>query len=313
MRKLILLIALLAAVPAFAQERPIAGTTVQTTDTTANSVLAGCAVGSTTCTGGVKAGLVTLATGQAGATGPTVYANATQLVWAGGSAGYLWNATNNSTALMTLTNAGLLTLSGSATHAITATFNSTLGWTVTNSSNGGSANSAMSLVNDGGTQGILMQAGTTYTGVAAYQAATALRGTAANGIHIAAEHASGGIKFYTGGTNLRWGINSAGDHLFGASSHISDSSGTPVIASGFGSGANTIAGADYAFVVNSGGAAGVTGTVTFGHTWSTAPVCVAANSAASSAIVIGTTTTTVTLTVGTGTLATPVYVLCRGY
>jgi len=126
--------------------------------------------------------------------------------------------------------------------------------------------------------------------------------------------ASSGIGFFTNNTNTeRWGINSAGDHTFGSSSHIADSSGTPVIASGFGSSGNSIAGNDYAFAVSSGGSAGVTGTVTFGHTFSSAPVCVAANSAASSAIVVSTTTTQVTLTVGTGTLATPVYVLCRGY
>lgn len=39
-----------------AQPRPGAFTTVQTTDTTANSLLVGCAVGSTSCTGGIKAG-----------------------------------------------------------------------------------------------------------------------------------------------------------------------------------------------------------------------------------------------------------------
>jgi hypothetical protein len=39
-----------------AQPRPMAATTLTTTDTTANSMLVGCAVGSTTCTGGVKAG-----------------------------------------------------------------------------------------------------------------------------------------------------------------------------------------------------------------------------------------------------------------
>jgi hypothetical protein len=307
MRKLILLIALLVAVPAFAQERPIAGTTVQTTDTTANSVLVGCAVGSTTCTGGVKAGPIvgstlTGSTTDAGVGSQTVLAT---LARTGGSSatstermgGFVFSDANNAT--LTGGMAGVReNPSGNFLGGITLFVHTTSGSAATDFS------------------GLTEVARINSTGLLSLRANLAtvgLEGNGTNGIGIGATNGSGAIRFYTGGTTLRWGINAAGDHTFGASSHISDSSGTPVIASGFGSGANTIAGADYAFIVNSGGAAGVTGTVTFGHTWTTAPVCVASNSAASSAIVVGTTTTTVTLTVGTGTLASPVYVLCRSY
>jgi hypothetical protein len=59
MRRLALLfLVLLTASPAAAQH-PLLATTVQTTDTSVNSVLVGCTVGSTTCTGGIKAGPVT--------------------------------------------------------------------------------------------------------------------------------------------------------------------------------------------------------------------------------------------------------------
>lgn len=51
----------LTAAPASAQ-RPAVYSTLQTTDTTANSILAGCVVGSTTCTGGIKGGALVIDT-----------------------------------------------------------------------------------------------------------------------------------------------------------------------------------------------------------------------------------------------------------
>jgi hypothetical protein len=55
---IVLLLALSAS--AQAQNRPLVGSTVQTTDTSANSLLVGCSVGSVSCTGGIKAGPATL-------------------------------------------------------------------------------------------------------------------------------------------------------------------------------------------------------------------------------------------------------------
>lgn len=86
-----LIVLLLWTACAHAQVRPGAFTTVTTTDTTANSVLVGCTVGSTSCTGGVKAGSLALVTplpvtsgglGLAAATaGDVLYASGAN-VWA---------------------------------------------------------------------------------------------------------------------------------------------------------------------------------------------------------------------------------------
>lgn len=70
MRRLFWLLTLvLVPATAGAQLRPGAFTTLQTTDTTssatANSVLVGCALGSTTCTGGIKGGTLRLSAGIA--------------------------------------------------------------------------------------------------------------------------------------------------------------------------------------------------------------------------------------------------------
>jgi hypothetical protein len=120
------------------------------------------------------------------------------------------------------------------------------------------------------------------------------------------------ISFATNGAK-RWGINAAGDFTFGASSHIADSSGTPTITSGFGT-SPTIAGADYAFVVALGTTPGVSGTVGFGHTFSTAPVCVLSSDAGSTPF-ISTISTTQIAIVGLSGLAagTKLWVHCRGY
>jgi hypothetical protein len=57
MKKLLLILSLLALpTVARAQERPIAASTLQTTDTTTSSVKVGCAIGSSTCTGGILFG-----------------------------------------------------------------------------------------------------------------------------------------------------------------------------------------------------------------------------------------------------------------
>lgn len=66
MRKILWLILVLTLVPvadAWAQVRPGSFTAVTTTDTSANSLLVGCAVGSTTCSGGIKSGAIVSASG----------------------------------------------------------------------------------------------------------------------------------------------------------------------------------------------------------------------------------------------------------
>src|SRR5262249_37296402 len=96
-------------------------------------------------------------------------------------------------------------------------------------------------------------------------------GTAVNAVIYAVS--GSGIKFYANAA-LKWGINSSGDFTFGSSSHICDSAGTPTLGSGFGTGA-TIVGTDYAFLITcgtTGGGTGNGGNVTFGHTFSAAPI-----------------------------------------
>jgi hypothetical protein len=61
-RVLLSLLLVLGLAGSAAAQHPLLGTTLQTTDTSANSVLVGCTVGSTTCTGGVKAGAIASAT-----------------------------------------------------------------------------------------------------------------------------------------------------------------------------------------------------------------------------------------------------------
>ncbi len=79
--RFLLLLAVLASATAGleAQQRAIAARTVQTTDTTANSVLIGCPVGSLLCTGGLKAGTVVLS-GTGGVTVATGVNGAVQSI-----------------------------------------------------------------------------------------------------------------------------------------------------------------------------------------------------------------------------------------
>ena len=146
------------------------------------------------------------------------------------------------------------------------------------------------------------------------QAGAALSGTGAGGLSVVASHASGAIRFYAGGTAIRWGINAAGDFTLGPSAKIADSSGTPTC----GAGCSGIAGTDYAFrYADAGGAV-----INFGHTWSTAPVCVANSETVTMpgshfryyAVVTTTTTATVAFN---GDLAGGgngnVSILCRSY
>lgn len=79
MKRLLLTLAfLLLPSQTFAQLAPIAATTVQTTNTGAESLKVGCAVGSSTCTGGIKAGAID-ASGTMAVTGTTTLSSS--LTW----------------------------------------------------------------------------------------------------------------------------------------------------------------------------------------------------------------------------------------
>jgi hypothetical protein len=85
------------------------------------------------------------------------------------------------------------------------------------------------------------------------------------------------IDFYTNGsTSARWGINITGDLTFGASKHIYLSAGSPTLTTCTNCGAGaTITGTDNDFVIYAPNATGgnLTITVTFGHTFSSTPIC----------------------------------------
>lgn len=225
---------------------------------------------------------------------------------------YTQNAAASLTRQLTIGSTGLVAMVGAGAHTIAASTNAVLGWTITNSSNGTGAASSITLTNDGATSGVLQHASSGYTTTAAYQAATALRGTATNGVHIAAEHASGPIKFYSGGGTLRWGINSAGDLTFGASNHTFQNVGTPGIGS---AGTSSIGGIDAAFII---GCSGVftTPVISFGHTWTTAPVVSITGSVDTDIIINALSTTSITLQrTGLAAFTTPqtIHVTCTGY
>jgi hypothetical protein len=144
---LIVLLVALATAPVGAQLRAGVFTTVQTTSTTVNSLLIGCALGSTTCTGGIKAGQISLASGMAisGATISTagivigsavpalltnaLYNDAGTLKWNGVAlaTGSSVSGTTNTIAVFTSSTAlgdSIITQSGS-TATVTGTLNAT--------------------------------------------------------------------------------------------------------------------------------------------------------------------------------------------
>lgn len=246
-------------IPVAAQVRAGLFSTLVTTDTTANSLLVGGAVGGSTGTGGIKAGPIT----------STTNANATHLV----------TISNPNAGTAAIAN---LTLAGSA----------------------GAGN--------------LYQFGGGYTTSGRFvQDSLLLESGGAGGLGLSSVNAAGGIKEYTGATpTLRWGINPAGDRTFGASSHIADSNGTPVIGSGWGGGTPSVSGTDYAFVVTFGTAPGTiaAGTITFGHTFSSGPTCVSGGTTGTPTSFSITTSTTVAtfVAVGPASAGGTVSVLCRG-
>lgn len=167
-------------------------------------------------------------------------------------------------------------------------------------------------------------AGTTTTQMQAYsqsytsgtfdqQSGGVLSNDGAGGLSIINNNAAGLIRFYTGGTNLRWGVNAAGDWTFGASSHLADSNGTPTYSSGFGGSLASLTGTDYAFLAQSSSSANTGGVINFGHTWSNGAICVA-SSDPTNAVLVNTTasTTQVQISYSSGTNR-QFTVLCRGY
>lgn len=246
-----------------AQERPVAVSTLTTTDNGTSSVCVGCTVGTTVASGTLKAGAITLAN-----TGTALTASSAN------------NGTNRIN--------------------------------VTNTTSNTAANADYRL--EAGTNVAVLAAFSQGYTTSTFQIAssTKLEATGAGGLNFVTSHASGIIGVWTNSL-LRWGYNAAGDHTFGTANHIADSNGTPSIQSGFGT-TPSITGQDYAFVVTHGSGAGNTGgVVQFGHTYNSAPVCVAIQDG-TTITSTSTTTTTVTLSVASATYTGKIVsVLCRGF
>lgn len=122
--------------------------------------------------------------------------------------------------------------------------------------------------------------------------------------------AAGPIKMYTNGL-LRWGINPAGDRTFGTASHIADSNGTPTAAGQ--PGTLTSGSTDYAIQFAKDGTSTSQVQVTFGHTWTNAPVCVSSASPALAGLTANATTTVVTVQYTATAATSTINILCRGF
>ncbi len=123
---------------------------------------------------------------------------------------------------------------------------------------------------------------------------------------------TGATRLGTGTTGTGWGVNAAGDFTFGAT-NISDSVGTPTVATAY----SAVSGTDYAMKVQFTALSITGGTINFGHTWTTAPVCTGASDGvfgAGAGISTSASTTVLTISHANTAGATGIiYVLCRSF
>jgi hypothetical protein len=268
-----------------AQVAPVVGSTVKSTSTAATSMCVGCPLGSTTP---ANNSVITVATVVLkDTTAPSVvtnkiYTTAGIIYWAGGA-----------------------TLSASVT-GINAL---AVGNTTAGTTNRAQLRASSDTVNTE-----LDSTSSTYSSSGTLvQSAGLLQTDGSGGLSIAASNAAGVLRFYAGGSAIRWGINAAGDWTFGTAAHIADSNGTPTA----GAGASAVFGQDYALVIQVTGTP-TTVTANFGHTWTTTPVCMASRvggPASSVAVAVSPSTTAVTVTLPSGNFVNleSVSVLCRSY
>lgn len=232
----LLLMGLMAA-PAAAQVRPGNFSTLNTVDNGVDSLHVGCAVGSSACTGGIKAGPIVAS---------QVTVNSVGIIATDGRIPAI-----SSTYFASLSGANLTGV------ALLASANIFTGQPqISNATNGGEWR-----VNAAGAQVGGLATPLTVTGSGS---ATDLL------LYVVGANS---MRFRVNGAD-RWGINFAGDLTFGASADLALSAGTPTKTSGFGTGA-TVSGSDYVFTFTQGSTANVGGLVTFGHTFANAPWCLA--------------------------------------
>lgn len=110
-----------------------------------------------------------------------------------------------------LTLNAVLSITGFGTHSITAGGTGTNSLVISNSTAGTGNFTSLALLNDASTAAYFYIYSSTYTpSGAAFAAGALLANDGAGGLSVQANHASGVIRFYTGGATLRTTINAAG-------------------------------------------------------------------------------------------------------
>jgi hypothetical protein len=281
---------------------------VRINSTAADALCVGSSGGaSPTCTGGVQSGVLSI-------TGALATASALKVTETGSSSvvGLEFRRTGGTASTWTLFNPGGSTdfyLASGVGNVFTLTAAGALGLSA-----GITAGSTVTINAAAGSNGYVSKV--SGSNKAIFGLTGFIEGDSSTDAAVFAESGLG-IFFYTNGSSSqRFSINTTGDWRMGASDHIMDSVGTPTITDHFsGSASDTIAGTDYAFKWTFGSTLDGAGTVTFGHTFSTAPICVVSFGGAPPAVAMrisGTTTTTVSVA-GAALNGDSVYVLCRGY
>ena len=144
------------------------------------------------------------------------------------------------------------------------------------------------------------------------QASTVLAGDGAGGLSLAATHATGAVRIYTGSGTLRATVDAAGNFNLG-STNIMDSPAVPTLTTVTG-GTATIAGRNTAFRIGISTGPVSLIAVAFNMTYTNIPACVATTGSVTAATVFSNPSTTEGIFAFTPSIAagTVVNVLCRG-
>jgi hypothetical protein len=178
-----------------AQPRPVAATTVVTTNTGTTSICSGANTinSPSTCTGGIKGGAID-ASGTLNATGAATFGSSATVTGAA-------------------TVGGVLTVNGFGSHTFSASGTGGNEIRVRNPTAGTTNYSGILFGNDNGPAvSVLTAQSTTYTTTSFnVQDGLTLAHTRPGGISIAASDAAGTIRFYSGGGTQRWVIGTSGN------------------------------------------------------------------------------------------------------
>lgn len=148
---------------------------------------------------------------------------------AAGVGGFRWNDSGNTADIMTLSDAGVLTVNGFGTHAFSSSGAGVNAVSIGNTAAGTGNQAQLYLHTDTAYTGILAATASNFTASGdRQQAGVYLEAQTAGGLSLAAIHASGTIRFYSGGTTLRATLQTAGTWTwapYGVGTITSDASG----------------------------------------------------------------------------------------